>query len=279
VDEQMRTSDPQIWAVGDAVEVRDWVTGQWRLVPLAGVASRQARVAADSICGRPSRFRGAQATAICSVFGLAAAMTGATEKQLRAAGHAGYETLYLHPFHHADYYPGAKRIHMKLIFSRPGGLLLGAQAVGEAGVDKRIDVIALAIQKRATVFDLEEAELAYAPQYGAARDPVNLAGMAAAGVLRGDVELAPWDGLPSREALLVDVRDPHEYARGHIEGALNIPLSELRARLHELPRDRELWLCCAVGRRSYYAARILLQHGFRARSLPGGFHTWRLRHP
>lgn len=274
VDEQMRTSDPHIWAVGDAVEVRDRVTGRWKLVALAGVAARQARIAADAICGRPSRFAGAQATAICGVFGLTAAVTGATEGELRAAGMDEYEAVYLHPLHHAGYYPGAKRIHMKLIFSRRDGLLLGAQAVGEEGVDKRVDVIAMAMAKRATVFDLEEVELCYAPQYGSVRDPVNLAGMVAANIVRGDLEPAPWEDVGRRDAVLVDVRDAAEFAQGHLDGAINIPLAELRSRLHELPRDREIWLNCAVGQRSYYAARILLQNGFRARSLPGGLLTW-----
>lgn len=273
VDEQMRTSDPNIWAVGDAVEVRDWVTGRWKLVALAGPAARQGRVAADAICGRPSRFRGSQATAICGVFGLTAAATGASERELRAAGIGDYEAVYVHPLHHAGYYPGAKRIHMKLIFSRRDGLVLGAQAIGEEGVDKRVDVIAMAIEKRATVFDLEDAELCYAPQYGSARDPVNLAGMVAANVLRGDLELAPWEELGATAALLLDVRDPQEFAQGHLHGAVNIPLGELRGRLDELPREREIWVNCAVGQRSYYATRILSQNGFRARCLPGGFLT------
>jgi len=274
VDEQMRTSDPHIWAVGDAVEVRDWITGQWRLVALAGPASRQGRVAADAICGRPARFRGVQATAVCGVFGLTAAMTGATEKQLKSAGISDYAAVYVHPLHHAGYYPGARRIQMKLIFDTADGRLLGAQAVGEQGVEKRIDVIAMAIQKKATVFDLEDAELCYAPQYGSARDPVNLAGMAAANVLRGDMPLADWSALGKTDALLVDVRDPDEFAGDHIDGAVNIPLGELRERLEELPRDREIWLNCAIGQRAYYALRVLLQHGFRARNLSGGYLTY-----
>jgi len=274
VDEAMRTSDPHIWAVGDAVEVRDWITGRYRLAALAGLASRQGRIAADSICGRKARFRGAQLTAICGFFGFTAAMTGATEKVLRAAGWADYETIYLHPMHHAGYYPSAKRIHLKVIFSRSDGRLLGAQALGEEGVDKRIDVLAMAIQKRATVFDLEEAELAYAPQFGSARDPVNMAGMVAANVLRGDAVLAPWSELAGTDALLVDVREPEEFARDHIEGAINIPLGELRQRLGELPRDREIWLSCAVGERSYYALRVLVQNGLRARTLSGGYVTY-----
>ena len=274
VDESMRTSDPHVWAVGDAVEVRDLVTGQWRLVPLAGPAQRQGRVAADSICGREARFRGAQGTMVCGFFGLTVALTGATEKDLRRAGISDYQVVYLHPGSHAAYYPGAKPLHMKLIF-RPGdGRILGAQAVGEEGAEKRIDVLAVAIQKQATVFDLEECELCYAPQYGAAKDPVNLAGMAAANVLRGDVQLAPWEELPQTGALLVDVRDPDEFAAGHIDGAVNVPLGELRRRAGELPRDREIWVYCGVGQRSYYALRFLRQNGFQVRNLSGGYQTY-----
>jgi NADPH-dependent 2,4-dienoyl-CoA reductase/sulfur reductase-like enzyme/rhodanese-related sulfurtransferase len=274
VDDSMRTSDPKIWAVGDAVEVRDAVTGQRRLIPLAGLAHRQARVAAEAICGRPSKFRGAQGTAVCGVLGLTVAVTGASEKMLRSAGITGYEVIYLHPGDHAGYYPGAKPIHMKLIFSRLDGRILGAQAVGEQGVEKRIDVISMAIQKGATVFDLEDAELCYAPQFGAAKDPVNMAGMIAGNLLCGDLLTAPWSELGKTKALLVDVREPHEFGAGHIEGAINLPLSELRRRFEELPRDREIWLYCGVGQRSYYALRFLAQRGFNVRSLPGGYQTY-----
>ncbi len=274
VDAQMRTSDPKIWAVGDAVEVRDLVTGAWRLAPLAGLAHRQARVAADAICGRPSRFRGAQVTAVCGFFGMTAALTGATEKTLRAAGISSYEVTYLHPGDHAGYYPGATPVHLKLIFTRPEGRLLGAQAVGEQGVEKRIDVLSMAIQRGATVFDLEEAEMCYAPQFGSAKDPVNLAGMVAANILRGDLEPAPWSQLGRAGAVLVDVREPHEFAAGHIEGAISLPLSALRQRFEELPREQEIWLYCGVGQRSYYALRLLRQKGFNVRSLSGGYQTY-----
>jgi NADPH-dependent 2,4-dienoyl-CoA reductase/sulfur reductase-like enzyme/rhodanese-related sulfurtransferase len=274
VDECMRTSDPNIWAVGDAVEVRDAVTGEWCTVPLAGPANRQGRVAADSICGRDTKFRGVQATAVCGFFGMTVALTGATEKALRRAGLPGYEVVYLHPGNHAGYYPGAKPLHMKLLFARQDGRILGAQAVGQEGVEKRIDVISMAMQKQATVFDLEECELCYAPQFGAAKDPVNLAGMAASNVLRGDLSLAPWSDLPQTKALIVDVRDPHEFAAGHIEGAINLPLGELRKRVNELPRDREIWVNCAVGQRSYYALRFLVQNGFNVRNLSGGYLTY-----
>ena len=276
VDERMRTNDPNIWAVGDAVEARDAVTGEWTLIPLAGPANRQGRIAADVICGRDSKFRGVQGTAICGVFDLAVASTGASEKSLLRAGITDYEKVYLHPASHVGYYPGAKPINLKLLYRKSDGRILGAQAVGEEAVDRRIDVIATAIQFGGTVFDLEEAELCYAPQFGAAKDPVNFAGMIAANSLRGDLPLADWKELLPDAALLVDVRDPDEFEEGHIAGAINLPLNELRARLGELPRDRELWLYCRVGQRGYYAARLLMQHGFKVKNLPGGYLTYDL---
>jgi NADPH-dependent 2,4-dienoyl-CoA reductase/sulfur reductase-like enzyme/rhodanese-related sulfurtransferase len=274
VDGQMRTSDPSVWAVGDAVETRDVITGQWGVTPLAGPANRQGRVAADAICGRDTRFRGVQGTAICGVFGLAVAATGASEKSLRRAGIADFQKIYLHPGHHVSYFPGAKPIHIKLLFRKSDGRILGAQAVGEKDADKRIDVIATAIQFGGTVYDLEEAELCYAPQFGGAKDPVNYAGMIASNHLRGDLPLADWAELPDTAALLVDVRDPDEFKAGHIPGAVNFPVNEIRRRLGELPKDRELWLYCGVGQRAYYAARALLQNGFKARNLPGGIRTY-----
>jgi NADPH-dependent 2,4-dienoyl-CoA reductase/sulfur reductase-like enzyme/rhodanese-related sulfurtransferase len=279
VDESMRTSDPCIWAVGDAVEVTDAITGELCIVPLAGPANRQGRIAADAICGRPARFRGVQATAVCGVFGLTVAMTGVSEKRLQQAKDADYEAVYLHPNDHASYYPGASEMHLKLIFRRSDGVVLGAQGVGGQGVERRIDVISFAIQKGSTVFDLEEAELCYAPQFGMAKDPVNLAGMVAANVLRGDVKLAKWDELPNGGAFLVDVREEKEFDRGSIDGAINIPLDQLRQRLSELPKDRPIWVNCARGQRSYYAVRILQQHGFDASNLSGGYSTWEVWYP
>jgi NADPH-dependent 2,4-dienoyl-CoA reductase/sulfur reductase-like enzyme/rhodanese-related sulfurtransferase len=279
VDRQMRTDDPHIWAIGDVVEVRNRLTGQWELVPLAGLANRQARIAADAICRRPSRFHDVQATAVCGFFGLTVALTGATEKSLRRAGMDDFSAVYLHPGHHVGYYPGAKPIHLKLVFRRSDGLVLGAQAIGEEGVERRIDVISTAIQMQSTVFDLEEAELCYAPQYGAAKDPVNLAGMIASNVVRGDVELAPWPELLTADVVLLDVREPAEFGRGCLDGAVNIPLGRLRERMDELQRDREIWVNCGVGQRAYYACRILSQHGFCVRNLSGGYHTYRDWYP
>jgi NADPH-dependent 2,4-dienoyl-CoA reductase/sulfur reductase-like enzyme/rhodanese-related sulfurtransferase len=270
VDEHMRTSDPDIFAVGDAVEVRDFVTGQWSLVALAGPANRQGRIAADVIAGRDSRFRGTQGTSIIGLFGGAAAWTGASEKTLANLGGGDYEKIYLFPNSHAGYYPGAKMIGMKVLFRKSDGRLLGAQALGEDGpaVDKRISALAVAIQMSATVYDLEEAELCYAPQFGSAKDAVNFAGMVAADVLRGDMPLTHWAATDG--AFLLDVRQPVELAVERVPGAVNIPLGEIRSRLGELPRDREIHVICRSAQRAYYATRILLQNGFKARNISGG---------
>ena len=279
VDDRMRTSDPNVWAVGDAVEVRDFVTGQWSLMPLAGPANRQGRMAADNILGREIMFRGVQGTAVCRIFDLTVAFTGASEKTLGRYGIGGqpaeWEKIYLHPGHHANYYPGARPISMKVIFSRPDGRILGAQAVGEEGVEKRIDVISMAIQRGSTVLDLEEAELCYAPQFGTAKDPVNLAGMIAANVLRGDAGIAHSPDVDRSGVFILDVREPAEFEMGHLENAVNIPLGMLRERMHELPRDKEILVYCAVGQRSYYASRALRLHGFQARNISGGIRTYR----
>jgi NADPH-dependent 2,4-dienoyl-CoA reductase/sulfur reductase-like enzyme/rhodanese-related sulfurtransferase len=268
VDEQMRTSDPDIFAVGDAVEVRDFVTGEWSLIALAGPANRQARIAADVISGRDSRYRGTQGTAIIELFGAAAAWTGAGEKTLDSLGDTDFEKIYLYPNSHAGYYPGARPIAMKVLFRRSDGRVLGAQAVGEDGVDKRISELALAIQLGATVYDLEQVELCYAPPFGSAKDPINFAGMVAAGVLRGDMPLIHWESVD--DGFLLDVREQFELAVEHVPEAVNIPLGQLRSRLDELPRDREIHVICRSGQRAYYAARLLLQNGFDASVVSGG---------
>lgn len=273
VDAHMRTSNPDIFAVGDAVEVKDFVTGQWSLVALAGPANRQGRIAADVIAGRDSRYRGTQGTAIIGVFGGAAAWTGVSEKTLKKTGDQNFEKVYLFPNSHAGYYPGAKMIGLKVIFRKSDGRLLGAQALGEDGpaVDKRISALAMAIQMGATVYDLEEAELCYAPQFGSAKDPVNFAGMVAANVLRGDMPVSHWESLDG--AFLLDVREPVELTVEKVPGAVNIPLGQLRARIAELPRDREIHVLCRSAQRAYYATRILVQNGFNARNVSGGMLT------
>ena len=267
VDEHMRTSDPDIFAVGDAVEVKDFITGQWSLIALAGPANRQGRIAADVIAGRDSSYRGTQGTWVCGVFGLAAAATGASEKLLVRLGEEDLEKIYIFPSSHAGYYPGAKVLATKVIFRKSDGRLLGAQVVGEDGAEKRVDAIAVAIQMGGTVYDLEEAELCYAPQFGSAKSPVNFAGMVAADVLRGDMPLSHWS--PDDSAFLLDVRRPDELAKDPMPGAVNIPWEEIRAHLGELPRDREIHVFCRSGQRSYYVTRILLQNGFKARNMSG----------
>lgn len=272
VDDQMRTADPAIWAVGDAVEKVDTVTQASALFALAGPANRQGRIAADAICGRPVRFRGSQATAVCGVMGLTAAATGANERSLKLAGRA-FDKVYLHPRDHARYYPGSHVIHMKLIFDPENGKILGAQAVGLAGVERRVDIIAMALQLGGTVYDLEEAELSYAPQYGSAKDPVNFAGMIAGNHLRKDSSFVQWEQLPAG-ALLIDVREANEFAAGHAPGAVPMPLKTVRDRAGELPRDRDVFVYCQVGQRGHYAVRTLRQAGVRAFNLAGGYETY-----
>lgn len=278
VNEFLQTNDPRIYAVGDAVEVRDRVTGAWSIIPLAGPANRQGRIAADNIFQRVSRYEGTWGTAILRLFELSAGCTGASEKMLRKAG-LPYEVLHLHPGSHAGYYPGAEPIAMKVLFAPDTGRLLGAQAVGAEGVDKRIDVLATALQQGMTVEDLVELELAYAPPFGSAKDPVNLVGMAAQNRLAGDVAFAQWHevaGLDPATSVVLDVRRPDEWPKGGIPGAMRIPLDEIRARLGELPRDREIIVHCQSGQRSYFACRLLSQHGFRVRNLVGGFRSWKV---
>ena len=282
VDAAMRTSDPHILACGDCVEIRDVVSGSPTQVPLAGPANRQGRLAADTACGRAAAYRGTQGTAIVGAFGRTLAMTGASEKALGRSGR-DFSRAWVHPAHHASYYPGAEAMSLKVLFDPVDGRVLGAQAVGGLGVDKRIDVLAIAIQAGMTVFDLEQAELCYAPQYGSAKDPVNMVGFVAAGFVRGDhpqVDVAAVEPSADPRPLVLDVRTPQEYARGHVPGAVNLPVDELRSRLGEVPRDRPIVTYCQVGMRGYLATRILLQSGFpQVKNLGGGWTTWCLHHP
>jgi len=268
VDDQMRTSNPDIFAVGDAIEVKDFATGQWSLIALAGPANRQGRIAADVIAGRDSRYRGTQGTAIIGLFGGTAAWTGASETTLNKIGDTDYEKIYIYPNSHAGYYPGAKPMAMKVIFRKSDGKLLGAQGLGMDNVDKRISAFAAYLQMGATIYDLEEAELCYAPQFGSAKDPVNFAGMVAADVLRGDQPVSHWK--EALDGFILDVRESFELSVEKIEGAVNIPLGQLRSRIGELPRDREIHVICRSGQRAYMATRILLQNGFNAKNVSGG---------
>jgi NADPH-dependent 2,4-dienoyl-CoA reductase/sulfur reductase-like enzyme/rhodanese-related sulfurtransferase len=283
VDEHLRTSADGVYAVGDAIEVVDAVTGQPAVVPLAGPANRQGRAAANHLFGRPGGRTPVLGTAIVRVFDTVAATTGRNSKSLTAAGIA-HHAVHLHPGHHAGYYPGARPLHLKLVFA-PDGRVLGAQATGSEGVDKRIDVIATAIRAGLTVHELAELELAYAPPFGSAKDPVNMAGFAASNVVDGDFAL--WhgteldaDGAPTDGTVLLDVRSPEEFDRGHLPGALNIPHTQLRDRLDEVPPGVPVSVYCASGFRSYLALRVLRQSGWHdVRSLSGGLTTLKLERP
>ncbi len=276
VDEHMRTSDPDIYAVGDAVETEHFVTGERVIVPLGGPANRQGRIAADNICGRDSTYRKTLGTAIVRCFGIAAGGVGANEKTLKRLN-IPYQKCYLHPNSHGSYYPGGQTMSIKLLFGPDDGRILGAQIVGGEGVDKRIDVIATAMRGGMTVFDLEHLELAYAPQYSSAKDPVNLAGFVAANILRGDVDAVQWDELEqarAQGAVVLDVRTAEEREAHHIEGDMHIPVNELRARAGEAPRDKPIVTYCAVGLRGYVAQRMLKQMGFDVKNLVGGWRTY-----
>jgi len=282
VNEYLQTDDRDIYAVGDAIEVTDAIQGIPTQVPLAGPANRQGRIAANNIFGLIEKYRGTQGTAIVGVFNRTAAMTGSSEKVLQRLDQP-YRKIYIHPMHHAGYYPGAEGMTLKLLFDPRDGKILGAQAVGGAGVDKRIDVLAVAIQAGMTVYDLEEMELSYAPQYGSAKDPINMAGFVAAGWQRGDhpqVDIETVLSAPEHERpFVLDVRTAQEFDGGHIPGAVNIPVDELRNRLSELPRDRSIAAYCQVGQRGYLATRILLQHGYDVANIGGGYKTYKLFFP
>lgn len=277
VNAQMQTSDPHIYAAGDAVETTDFLFGGPTQIPLAGPANRQGRLAADHIFGRDVAYRGTQGTAILRVFAKTAACTGWSEKLLQRQGIA-YRKTYIHPAHHAGYYPGSEGMTLKLLFDPTTGRILGAQGIGGAGVDKRIDVLAMAIQGRMTVYDLEQAELAYSPQYGSAKDPINMLGFVAGEILRGAHDQITVEELTitSPAPLIVDVRTPTEYSAGHLPHAINIPVDDLRERLKEIPADQPVVTYCQVGQRGYLAQRLLKQRGYQVRNLSGGFKTYEL---
>lgn len=277
VDSHMRTSDPYIYAVGDAVQVKNLITGDESLFALAGPANKQGRIAADNIAGRDTEYDGALGTSILKAFDLTAAATGSNEKLLSKRGIA-YEKSYTHSGSHAGYYPGASIITLKLIFSKEDGRILGAQAVGRDGVDKRIDILATAIKAGMTVYDLEKLDLAYAPPYSSAKDPVNMAGYTAVNILKGDVQVVHWneiDALDREEYFMLDVRTPLEYEGGHIEGAVNIPVDELRQRLEEVPKNKKVVAYCKIGLRGYIACRILSQNVISCFNLSGGYDVYK----
>lgn len=279
VNSHMQTSDPDIYAVGDAVQIDSCLTGKPTFLALAGPAAKQARVAADHMVGRDAAFNGVIGTSVVKIFDLTVASTGLNSRQLKEA-QIPFESVTGHDNNHAGYYPGAAPIQLKLLFG-PQGQIYGAQAVGTGGVEKRIDVIATAIHGKMTVYDLEELELSYAPPFGSSRDPVNVVGFMAANVLRGDVEVIQWDQideLDSKEWALLDVRYPEELAVSALPGAINIPLPEIRSRIGELPRDKRLAVICGTGKRSYFAVRILRQNGFDAVNVSGGFKTLNFTH-
>lgn len=274
VNERLQTNVENVYAVGDAIEVMDFITGRKTAVPLAGPANRQGRIAADNIAGLSSIYKGTQGTAILKAFGLTAACTGANERTLKNAG-ISYKSIHVHPVSHASYYPGAKAMTLKLIFNEQGKVL-GAQSVGYAGVDKRIDVIAAVIRMGGTVHNLAELELSYAPPFSSAKDPVNLAGFVAQNVLSGRSHLITWQDVTKmnrEDYILVDVRTADEYHNGHVEGAVNIPVDELREKLSSLDKSKAIVVYCQVGLRGYIADRILSQNSFIAYNVTGGYQS------
>lgn len=273
VDEYLRTSDPFIYAGGDAVQVKDFITGEDSYVPLAGPANRQGWLIANNICGRSLPYKGAQGSAILKFRNMTIAATGKNEYELNRAG-IKYLTCHTHPNSHATYYPGATQMTAKLLFTPDNGKILGAQIVGSDGVDKRIDVLATAIRAGMNVFDLQELELAYAPPYSSAKDPVNMLAYVAGNMLNGDVEVTYWTDVAqevSRGAFLIDARTPEEFKYGAVEGATNIPVDEIRNRLAEIPKDRDILVYCQVGLRSYITTRILKQNNFKVKNISGGY--------
>lgn len=277
VNESLETNLPDIYAVGDAIEVKDYIHGSQTTIPLAGPANKQGRIVADRIAGLNSSYKGTMGTSVIKVFDLTGASTGSSEKKLKRLG-INYQSLIVHPSSHASYYPGASAITLKLLFT-PEGKILGAQAVGYEGVDKRIDDIATAIHFGGSIHDLAELELSYAPPYSSAKDPVNMAGYAAENIMSGRVQVFTYDQLAERnpdQSILLDVRSELEHHNGHIPGSLSIPVDELRQRLNELDRSKEIWVYCQVGLRGYTASQILRQHGFETKNLSGGYKTYRM---
>ena len=277
VNEFMQTSNPDIYAVGDAIEVAHYINNKKVLIPLAWPANRQGRIVADNIVlGNQYKYTGSLGSSILKFFELSVASTGLNEKTLKKFG-IPYKTAIVTRGHHAGYYPGAKNMVLKVIFDE-NGKIFGAQAVGEAGVDKRIDVIATAIKGNLTVYDLPEIEITYAPPFNSAKDPVNIAGYAAENILKGDLEMVNydefWDFVKENDAVILDVRTSKEFSGGAIEGAININVDDLRANLEKLDKNKMYAIYCQVGLRGYLANRIMRNNGFRAVNLNGGYNLW-----
>ena len=269
----METSIKDIYAVGDAVQVKHAVTGSDALIPLAGPANKQGRIVADNICGGDSRYHGSQGSSIIKLFDMTAATTGINEKQAQKAG-LSVDTVILSPMSHAGYYPGGKIMTMKVVFEKESYRLLGAQIVGYDGVDKRIDVLATAIYAGMKATDLKELDLAYAPPYSSAKDPVNMAGFMVDNISKGlkQWHLSDLEGLLQNKAVtLLDTRTPKEFSQGHIEGFTNIPVDELRERIGEIPTEKPVYVICQSGLRSYIATRILEGYGYNAYNFAGGY--------
>lgn len=279
VDDALRTSHEHIYAIGDAIETTHLVTGEKFLVRLAGPANKQGRIVADNICGRQEQYKGSLGTGIVRVFDIAVGSTGANEKMLKKAG-MQYRASLTHSASHAGYYPGAVPVSIKLLFTPKEGKILGAQVIGLDGVDKRLDVLVTAIMSGATVKELEELDLAYAPPYGSAKDPVNIAGYVAHNIIKGDVQAAYWYDVDriceEGTCFILDVRTPRECQLGKVPTSVNIPIDELRDRLDELPKNRRILVYCQVGLRAYLACRMLTQHGFDAYNLSGGYKTYEI---
>jgi len=277
VNEYMETSQPDVYAVGDAVQVKHFVSGEDTLLSLAGPANRQGRIAADNICGGRSRYAGSQGSAIVKLFDMTAAVTGINESAAKAAGIA-FEKVFLSPASHAGYYPGGKVMSMKVLFEKGSGRLLGAQIVGYDGVDKRIDVLATAIHAGMRAAELAELDLAYAPPFSSAKDPVNMAGFMAENIQNGLLKQFFWDEVDSLprdgSVTLLDTRTAKEYARGHFDGFVNIPVDELRERIGELEPGKKIYVNCQSGLRSYIACRILAGHGFDCYNFSGGYRVY-----
>ncbi|WP_328801594.1 CoA-disulfide reductase [Paenibacillus sp. LX16] len=276
VNAQLQTSDPAIYAVGDAIQVKDRNHGFATMVSLAWGANRQGRLVADHINGQAISYDGALGTSVIKTFALTSASTGNNEKTLQRLG-VPYQAVHIHPGSHAGYYPGASPIAMKLLFNPENGMIYGAQAVGSDGADKRIDVIATAIRGHLNVRELADIELAYAPPYSSAKDPVNMAGYVASNIMDGLVQTIQWhevDDFHRNGGLIIDVRDAMELQAGTIPGSIHIPLAEIRERMAEIPRELEIAVSCQVGLRGYIAARILTQNGYRVRNVDGGYKTY-----